>query len=243
MPWIFSRQGLPWNFNTADCLAMTFRVGILGIDGSGKSTLVAGLERRLAISLSVMSIGQRVTLHPKAGEQLDLLGALPEAAHPLRHMLRNIQRHWTMQRLPGLLKHYRPDICLEDRDTVIDICALITAHLPALRYLTPRRRVTIFLTLTRRSLADMYLYLRLPAAVADERIQWKLKQTRRLRAYHERPHLLERVAQEYPRFLDYLGEIGVPSVVLAADQPAQAVLNAACLSIRAYYDRHCRENG
>ncbi len=153
---------------------MTLRVGILGIDGSGKSTLVAGLERELATFCSVMSIGQRVTLHPRGGERLDLLGALPEAAHPLRHSLRNMQRHWTMQRLPGLLKQYRPDICLEDRDSVIDLCALVTAHLPALRYLTPCRRVTIFSALTRRRLADMYLYLRLPAAVADARIQCKL---------------------------------------------------------------------
>lgn len=216
---------------------MTLRVGILGIDGSGKSTLVAGLERELSTFCSVMSIGQRVTLHPRGGERLDLLGALPEAAHPLRHSLRNMQRHWTMQRLPGLLKQYRPDICLEDRDSVIDLCALVTAHLPALRYLTPCRRVTIFSALTRRRLADMYLYLRLPAAVADARIQCKLHQTRRLRAFHERPHLLERVAREYPRFLHYLAEIGVPTVVLQADQPAQFVLEAACLSIRQHYER------
>ena len=216
---------------------MTLRVGILGIDGSGKSTLVAGLERELSTFCSVMSIGQRVTLHPRGGERLDLLGALPEAAHPLRHSLRNMQRHWTMQRLPGLLKQYRPDICLEDRDSVIDLCALVTAHLPALRYLTPCRRVTMFSALTRRRLADIYLYLRLPAAVADARIQCKLHQTRRLRAFHERPHLLERVAREYPRFLHYLAEIGVPTVVLPADQPAQFILEAACLSIRQHYER------
>ncbi|RJX34610.1 MAG: hypothetical protein C4531_03715 [Desulfurivibrio sp.] len=215
---------------------MTFRVGILGIDGSGKSTLVAGLEQRLAASCSVMSIGQRVSFRSRAGERLDLLGPLPETAHPLQHSFRNLQRHWILQRLPGLLKQYRPDICLEDRDSVIDYCALTTAHFPALRSITPRRRVAMFLALTRRSLADMYLYLRLPAAEADKRIQEKLQQTRRLRAYHERPHLLERVALEYPRFLDYLAEIGVPAFVLEADQPAQSVLEAAFLSIRKHFD-------
>jgi len=215
---------------------MTFRVGILGIDGSGKSTLVAGLEQRLAASCSVMSIGQRVTFRARGGERLDILGPLPETAHPLQHSFRNLQRHWMLQRLPGLLKQYRPDICLEDRDSVIDYCALPTAHLPALRSITPRRRVAIFLTLTRRSLADMYLYLRLPAAVADKRIQGKLRQTRRLRAFHERPHLLERVALEYLRFLDYLAAIGVPAVVLEADQPVQAVLEAACLAISKHFD-------
>ncbi|MFZ5770431.1 MAG: hypothetical protein ACOY4W_03305 [Thermodesulfobacteriota bacterium] len=219
-------------------MVMTFRVGILGIDGSGKSTLVAGLEQRLAASCSVMSIGQRVTFRARGGERLDLLGPLPERAHPLQHSFRNLQRHWILQRLPGLLKEYRPDICLEDRDSVIDYCALTTAHLPALRSITPRRRVALFLALTRRSLADMYLYLRLPAAEADKRIQGKLKQTRRLRAFHERPHRLERVALEYPRFLDYLAEIGVPAVVLAADQPAQSVLEAALLSISKHFD--CR---
>lgn len=239
----FSLQGLRWNFKIPDCMTMTFRVGILGIDGSGKSTLVAGLEQRLSISCSVMSIGQRVTLHSNAGERVDLLGALPQVSHTLQHIFRNMQRHWALQRLPSLLKQYRPDICLEDRDSVIDFCALITAHIPPLRSITPRRRVTIFLTLTRRSLADMYLYLRLPTAVADERIQGKLQQTRRLRAYHETPHLLERVAQEYPRFLDYLAEISVPAVVLEADHPIQAVLDAACLSIRKYYDRNFRERG
>ena len=215
---------------------MTFLVGILGIDGSGKSTLVAGLEQRLSAAASVMSIGQRVTLH-RAGERVDLLGALPTSAHPLHHFYRNMQRHWTLQRLPGLLKRYQPDICLEDRDSVIDFCALMTAHIPALRSLAPRHRVTIFVTLTRRCLADMYLYLRLPTAVADARIRCKLQQTRRLRAYHETPHLLERVAREYPRFLDYLAEISIPAVVLDADQPAQAVLDAACLSIQSQYDR------
>jgi ABC-type cobalamin/Fe3+-siderophores transport system ATPase subunit len=154
---------------------MTFRVGILGIDGSGKSTLVAGLEQRLAASCSVMSIGQRVTFRARGGERLDILGPLPETAHPLQHSFRNLQRHWMLQRLPGLLKQYRPDICLEDRDSVIDCCALTTAHLPALRSITPRRRVATFLTLTRRSQADMYLYLGLPAAVADKRIQGKLR--------------------------------------------------------------------
>ena len=211
-------------------------MGILGIDGSGKSTLVAGLERRLSASCSVMSIGQRATLHLMNGERIDLIGTLPEASHPLRHGLRNIQRHWVMQRLPGLLNRYRPDICLEDRDGVIDICALVTAHIPVLRHLSPRRRVAIFMGLSQRSLSDMYLYLRLPTAVADERIQCKLRQTRRLRAFHERPHLLARVALEYPRFLDYLAEIKVPVVVLQADQSAQAVLDAACLSIRHHYD-------
>ena len=216
---------------------MTFRVGILGIDGSGKSTLVAGLEQRLSVSASVMSIGQRVTLHTRAGDRVDLLGALPASAHPLHHFCRNMQRHWTLQRLPGLLRRYQPDICLEDRDGVIDFCALTTAHIPALRYLTPRWRVTIFLTLTGRGLADMYLYLRLSTAVADARIQCKLRQTRRLRAYHETLHRLERVAREYPRFLDYLAEIGVPAVVLDADQPAPAVLAAACSAIHDQYHR------
>jgi hypothetical protein len=37
------------------------------------------------------------------------------------------------------------------------------------------------------------------------------------------------------RFLDYLTEIGVPAVVVDADQPAQAVLDAACLSIHSQY--------
>ena len=216
---------------------MTFRVGILGIDGSGKSTLVAGLEQRLSASASVMSIGQRVTLHTRAGERVDLLDALPKSAHPLHHFYRNMQRHWTLQRLPGLIRGYQPDICLEDRDSVIDFCALTTAHIPALRYLAPRRRVTIFVTLTRRCLADMYLYLRLPTAVADARIRCKLRQTRRPRASHETPHLLERVAREYPRFLDYLAEISIPAVVLDADQPVQAVLDTACLSIHSQYDR------
>jgi len=216
---------------------MTFRVGILGIDGSGKSTLVAGLAQQLAVSCSVMSIGQRVTLHLGRGERIDLLTPLPKAAHPLRHGLRNLQRHWMLQRLPGLLKKYRPDICLEDRDGVVDLCALVTAHIPALRHLTPRRRVAIFSTLTGRRLSDMYLYLRLPTTVADERIQTKLQQTRRLRAYHEKPQLLERVAQEYLRFLDYLAAIGVPAVVLEADQPAQSVLEAARLAISKHFDR------
>lgn len=216
---------------------MTFRVGILGIDGSGKSTLVAGLEQRLAASGSVMSIGQRVTLYTRAGERFDLLGALPKAAHPLRHFYRNMQRHWTLQRLPGLLRRYQPDICLEDRDGVIDFCALATAHIPALRYLAPRWRVRIFLTLTGRGLADMYLYLRLSTAVADARIQCKLRQTRRLRAYHETPHRLERVAREYPRFLDYLEQINIPAVVVDADQPVPAVLAAACSAIHDQYHR------
>ncbi|MBI5558625.1 MAG: hypothetical protein HY885_13415 [Deltaproteobacteria bacterium] len=211
---------------------MTFRVGILGIDGSGKSTLVAGLEHRLAASLRVMSVGQRVTLHTREGERLDLLGPLPESAHPLRHLLRNLERHWVLQRLPALLARYRPDICLEDRDTVIDFCALVTAHLPALRHLTPGRRVRIFSTLTHRSPADMYLFLRLPAAVAAARLQGKRRQTRRLRALHETAPLLERVAAEYPRFLDYLAEINVPAVVLDARLPAATVLDAAVLAIR-----------
>lgn len=212
--------------------SVTFRVGILGIDGSGKSTLVAGLEQRFSPSCTVMSIGQRVTLHVGSEERHDLLGTLPQGAHPLRHVFRNLQRHWMLQRLPALLERYRPDLCLEDRDGVIDVCALVTAHIPALRFLAPQRRVRTAIILTRRGLADMYLVLNLPAEVAEQRILEKLKQTRRPRSYHEKRHRLERVAGEYLRLRDYLAEIGVPAVTLDASLPAATVLDAAWRAIR-----------
>ncbi|MFZ5758061.1 MAG: hypothetical protein ACOY32_00335 [Thermodesulfobacteriota bacterium] len=210
---------------------MTLRVGILGIDGSGKSTLVAGLEERLTPGRSLLIVGQRLTVYDRVGGRHDLLPPLPESAHPLRHLGRNLRRHWLLQRLPALIARHQPDICLEDRDTLIDPSALITAYLPVLRHVAPRRRVAILAGLSGRLPADLYLYLRLPAAEAEGRLQQKLQRTRRPRAWHESPLRLARMATEYARFLEYLGEEGIPVQVLDAAQPVDMVCDLACRSI------------
>lgn len=210
---------------------MVFQVGILGIDGSGKSTLVTGLEKRLSPLYRTLSVGQRITLSEKNGPSIDLLKPLQASASPLDHFFRNVQRHLALQRLSQLFNKHQPEICLEDRDPVIDLCTLLTAYFPLLCYISPSTRVQIFSFLTRQHLADMYIHLQISPDIADARITEKLLQTRRCRSFHETPLRLTRVAGELRKFTIFLATQNVPALVLDALHPPETLLDQAESSI------------
>jgi len=210
---------------------MVFRIGILGIDGSGKSTLVTGLEKRLSPLYRILSVGQRITICEKSGPTIDLLKLLPVSVSPVRHFFRNIQRHLALQRLPHLVEKYQPEICLEDSDRIIDSCALITAYVPFFCYIDPGLRVRVLSFLTRKCLAALYIHLHISTEIADARIKGKLLQTRRCQAFHETPQRLTRVARELTKFTEFLTTKNVPVVVLDAHHSAEILFDQAVSSI------------
>jgi thymidylate kinase len=201
-------------------LEVVWRVAIVGIDGSGKTTTALRLVERLAERMVVCQPG-RPSVVASEGR---LRTFLPEAARSMEQQLRRADRTGSKLRVALsrrrylayvtrierlMVRRFRPELLLVARCPIIDPAVYAAFYLPrAARALSLERRLTLAELTARVPPRDLYFLLDTPVDVAMERIHRRVAAAEGEAGrehwlhLHERPEVLRELAGGLRRALE-----------------------------------------
>lgn len=194
---------------------MALDITILGIDGSGKTTLAESAARILSRDYSVVTLGREAHLW-KHGLSTRIFAEEDESIksmsdiNPVRRAYRRIAKtFWWPRRLRLTSTIHAPDIIIQDRDQIIDPVVLASSYIPGSMRIPMLVRMNVMKTVTRGKLPDIALYLEITPGTAYSRLCSRSDSNAEGLSTHENISSLELMAHQYAESAEHLKSLGV----------------------------------
>jgi thymidylate kinase len=193
---------------------VTVEVAVIGIDGSGKSSIILRSAAHLGTDHSIVILGWKSVAYIEQGRTCYLLKLITGSCHGfvqrVGFVLKRIRIAWLRLRKAALIKRLTPVICIEDRDLVLDPCILAVLYVPAIKKTSVSVRIRFMKSMVRGRLSDAYVYLDISPETAFERVCLRHRQEDKKLSAHENLQHLSQLRYEYESALAFLQDCHIP---------------------------------